>query len=166
MHVESVNSASLLELRAIVAQRLRAYGAFEGCTAEDRRIILAQACMVIFHLTAGKQGRVLYLTHLAPLADGVSSQTVLDTMARLCPDVIAAVQAYVAAWRARFRQDGSKHVRTLFTSVGNEAECATKRIDGMDGKSLCLYEAGIEPLGRSDRWRQTGGERAAPERYW
>jgi hypothetical protein len=55
---------------------------------------------------------------------------------------------------------------TLFTSMGNEAECATKRSDGMDGKSPCLYEAGIEPLGRSVRWMQTGGERAAPERYW
>ena len=33
-------------------------------------------------------------------------ERVLDTMARLCPDVIAAVQAYIAAWRARFRQDG------------------------------------------------------------
>jgi hypothetical protein len=50
--------------------------------------------------------------------------------------------------------------------MGNEAECATKRSDGMDGKSPCLYEAGIEPLGRSVRWMQTGGERAAPERYW
>jgi hypothetical protein len=30
----------------------------------------------------------------------------LDTMARLCPDVIAAVQAYVAAWHACFQQDG------------------------------------------------------------
>ena len=56
--------------------------------------------------------------------------------------------------------------RTSFTSVGSEAECATKRSDGMDGKSLCLYEAGIEPLGRSVRWMQIGGERAAPERYW
>jgi hypothetical protein len=55
---------------------------------------------------------------------------------------------------------------TSFTLVGNEAECATKRIDGMDGKSQCLYEAGTEPLGRSVRWRQPGGERAAPERYW
>src|SRR4029453_9381644 len=33
-------------------------------------------------------------------------ERVLDTMACLCPDVIAAVQAYIAAWRARFRQDG------------------------------------------------------------
>jgi hypothetical protein len=51
-------------------------------------------------------------------------------------------------------------------SVGNEAECATKHIDGMYGKSQCLYEAGTEPLGRSVRWMQPGGERAAPERYW
>ncbi len=64
MHVESVDTPSLLELRAIVAQRLQAYGAFEGCTAEDRRTILAQACLVIWHLTAGEEGRRMYLTHL------------------------------------------------------------------------------------------------------
>lgn len=49
---------------------------------------------------------MLYLSHLARTADGVSYEAVLDTMARLCPDVIAAVQGYVAAWRARFWQDG------------------------------------------------------------
>jgi hypothetical protein len=32
-------------------------------------------------------------------------QTVLDTLARLCPEVIAAVQEYVALWHARFWQD-------------------------------------------------------------
>src|SRR6266576_3344640 len=62
--------------------------------------------------------------------------------------------------------DLTNRVTTSFTSVGNSAECATKRSDGMDGKSPCLYEAGMEPLGRSVRWMQTGGERAAPERYW
>jgi hypothetical protein len=106
MRVESVDTPSLLELRAIVAQRLQAYGAFDGCTAEDRRTILAQACLAIWHLTAGDEGRMLYLTHLEPLADRARSQMVLDAMTRLCPEVIAAVQAYVAAWRARFRQDG------------------------------------------------------------
>jgi hypothetical protein len=106
MRVEVVDTPSLLELRAIVAQRLRAYGAFEGCTAEDQRAILAQACLVIVHLTAGNEGRTMYLAHLEPWADRARSQTVLDTMARLCPDVIAAVQGYVAAWRARFWQDG------------------------------------------------------------
>jgi hypothetical protein len=106
MHVESVNTPSLLELRAIVAQRLHAYGALEGCTAKDQRTILAQACLVIWHLTAGEVGRRLYLAQLSPPGDGVSSQTMLDTMARLCPDVIAAVQAYIATWHARFRQDG------------------------------------------------------------
>jgi hypothetical protein len=106
MHLDVVDTPSLLELRAIVAQRLRAYGAFEGCTPEDRRTILAQACLVIVHLTAGNEGRTMYLAHLEPSADRVSSQAVLDTMARLCPDVIAAVQGYVAAWRARFWQDG------------------------------------------------------------
>jgi hypothetical protein len=106
MHVESVDTPSLLELRAIVAPRLQAYGAFEECTAEARRTILAQACLVIWHLTAGNEGRLLYLKHLAPSADGVHSQAVLDTIARLCPDVIAAVQAYVAARHARVRQDG------------------------------------------------------------
>jgi hypothetical protein len=89
-----------------VAQRLRAYGAFEGCTAEDQRTILAQACMVIVHLTAGDEGRMLYLTHFGPPVDRARHQTVLDTLARLCPDVIAAVQGYIAAWRVRLRQDG------------------------------------------------------------
>jgi hypothetical protein len=106
MHVESVNTPSLLELRAIVVQRLQAYGAFEGCTTEDRRTILAQACMVIVHLTAGEEGRLLYRTRLGSPADGTPYQTVLDTMARLCPDVIAAVQGYIATWHMRFRQDG------------------------------------------------------------
>lgn len=106
MHVESVDTPSLLELRAMVAQRLQAYSAFEECTAADRRTILAQACLVIWHLTAGEEGRTWYLTRLAPPVDGTRSQTVLDTMARLCPDVIAAVQGYVAAWHTRFRQDG------------------------------------------------------------
>jgi hypothetical protein len=106
MHVESVDTPSLLELRAIVAQRLRAYGAFEGCSAEDQRAILAQACMVIVHLTAGDEGRMLYLTRLGPPVDRVRYQTVLDTLARLCPDVIAAVRGYIAVWRVRFRQDG------------------------------------------------------------
>src|SRR5262245_33636053 len=106
MHVESVNTPSLLELRATVAQRLQAYGAFDGCTAEDRRTILAQACLAIWHLTAGEQGRRLYRRYLGPPADGASSQGVLDALTRLCPDVIATVQGYVAACRARFWQDG------------------------------------------------------------
>jgi hypothetical protein len=106
MRVESVDTPSLLELRAIVAQRLQAYGTFEDCTAEDQRTILAQACMVIVHLTAGEEGRLLYRAHLGSPADWTPYKTVLDTIARLCPDIIAAVQAYVAAWRARFRQDG------------------------------------------------------------
>jgi hypothetical protein len=105
MHVESVDSPSLLELRAMVAQRLQDYGAFDECTAEDQRTILAQACLVIWHLTARDEGRMLYRTHLARTADGVSYEAVLDTMARLCPDVIAAVQGYVVAWHVRFRQD-------------------------------------------------------------
>ena len=62
MRVESVDIPSLLELRVTVAQRLQAYGAFEGCTAEDRRTILAQACMVIWHLTAGAQGSCILCT--------------------------------------------------------------------------------------------------------
>jgi hypothetical protein len=89
-----------------MARRLRGYGAFEGCTADDQRTILAQACMVIWHLTAGEEGRRLYLTQLGPAADQARSQTVLDTLARLCPDVITAVQGYITAWGARFRQDG------------------------------------------------------------
>jgi hypothetical protein len=105
MHVESVDTPSLRELRATVMQRLQEYGAFDECTAEDRRIILAQACLVIVHLTAGHEGRMVYLMHLGPPVDWSRSQGVLETMARLCPDVIAAVQGYVAAWHARFRQD-------------------------------------------------------------
>jgi hypothetical protein len=31
---------------------------------------------------------------------------VLDTMTRLCADVIAAVQGYIVMWRACFWQDG------------------------------------------------------------
>ena len=86
----------------MVARRLQAYGAFEGYTAEDRRTILAQACLVIWHLTAGDEGRTMYLTHLASPVDGTHSQAVLDTMACLCPEVIDAVQAYAALWRALF----------------------------------------------------------------
>ena len=36
MHVESVDTPSLLELRATVAQRLQAYGTFEDCTSGPR----------------------------------------------------------------------------------------------------------------------------------
>jgi len=39
---------------------------------------------------------MVHLTHFAPPAEGVSSQTVLDTIMRLCPDLIAAVQGYIA----------------------------------------------------------------------
>ena len=106
MNVESVDSPSLLELRAVVEQRLRAYGAFEGCTAAERRAILAQACMVVVHLTAGEEGRWLYLNRLGYAADGTRYRAVLDTMTRLCPDVITAVQGYIAAWGARFQRDG------------------------------------------------------------
>ncbi len=106
MHVESVDVPSLLELRAAVAQRLRAYGAFEGRTVEDQRTILAQACVVIWYLTAGEEGRRLYRTRLGRPADWTLYQTALDTMARLCPDVIDAVQSYIAMWRACFWQDG------------------------------------------------------------
>jgi hypothetical protein len=106
MRVESVDTPSLLELRVTVAQRLQAYGAFDGYTAEHRRTILAQACMVIWHLTAAAQGRIMYLMHLEPTADRARHQTVLDTMTRPCPDVSAAVQGYIAMWRARFWQDG------------------------------------------------------------
>jgi hypothetical protein len=122
-----VDTPSLLELRAIVARRLRAYGAFDGCTAEDQRTILAQACMVIVHLTAGEEGRRLYLMHLEPLTDRARSQMVLDTMARLCPDVIAAVRGYVAAWRTRFRQDGGHPTQW-------EGSC-----DGVNGALLAVF---------------------------
>jgi hypothetical protein len=85
---------------------LQAYGAFDECRAEERRTILAQVCLVIWHLTAEEQRRLIYLRHLSSPIDGTRHQTVLDTMARLCPEVIAAVQGYIALWRARFWQDG------------------------------------------------------------
>jgi hypothetical protein len=89
----------------MVAQRLQGYGAFEGCTVEDWRTILAQACLVIWHLSDGDEGRLIYPRHLSTPLDGVLYQTVLDTLAWLCPEVIAAVQGYVALWRVRFWQD-------------------------------------------------------------
>jgi hypothetical protein len=70
MRVESVDTPSLLELRAIVAQYLQAYGAFDGCAAEDQHSILAQACLVIWHLAAGDEGRTMYLRHLSPPVGG------------------------------------------------------------------------------------------------
>jgi hypothetical protein len=85
MHIESVDTPSLLALWAIVTRRLQAYGDFEGCTAADRRMILAQAYLVIRHLTAGNAGRTIYLTYLCPPVDRARYQAVLDTMARLCP---------------------------------------------------------------------------------
>jgi hypothetical protein len=106
MHVESIDTPSLLELRTKVAQRLRAYGTFEDCTAEDQRTILAQACMVIVHLTAGEEGRLIYHMYLSSSGGGTSYERMLDTIARLCPDVIATMQGYIATWRARFQQDG------------------------------------------------------------
>jgi len=68
----------------------------------------------------------------------------------------------------------TNRVMTSFTSVGNAAECATKRIDGMGEKPQCLYEAGVEPLGRSIQGYQldvkelplkgTGAARCRPPR--
>ncbi|MDQ3831768.1 MAG: hypothetical protein M3361_21225, partial [Candidatus Tectomicrobia bacterium] len=52
-----------LEPRATVVERLRAYGAFEDCTAGDQRTILGQVCMVIVHLTVEERGRRLYRVH-------------------------------------------------------------------------------------------------------
>jgi hypothetical protein len=51
----------------------------------------------------------MYLTHLCPPIDRAPYRAVLDTLTRLCPDVIAAVQGYVATWDIRFRQDGWAH---------------------------------------------------------
>ena len=102
MRVASVDTPSLQERRAMVAQRPQAYGAFDGCTPEDRDTILAQACVAIWHLTAGEEGRSMYFTHLGSPADGARYRAVLDIMTRLCPDVIAAVQGYMATWRIYF----------------------------------------------------------------
>ncbi len=83
--------------------RLRAYGAFEGCTAGDRRTILAQACVAVWHLTAGEEGWRLYRTHLGCPANWAPHERALDTMARLCPNVIAVVRGSIATWGLRFR---------------------------------------------------------------
>jgi hypothetical protein len=48
----------------------------------------------------------MYLTHVSSPAGGARYRAVLDTMARLCADVIAAVQGYIAMWRACFWQGG------------------------------------------------------------
>jgi hypothetical protein len=44
--------------------------------------------------------------HLSSPGNGTPSERMLDTMARLCPEVIAAVQEDIATWHTRFRQDG------------------------------------------------------------
>ena len=106
MHVESVDTPSLLELRAIVAQRLRAYGAFEE--VHRRGPAHDPGPGLHGHLASDRGGGGAAALSRAPRFPGRREpyETVLDTMTRLCPDVIAAVQGYVAAWRARFRQDG------------------------------------------------------------
>jgi hypothetical protein len=141
MHVESVDIPSLLELRVIVAQRLQAYGAFEGCSAEDRRTILAQACLVIWHLTAGEEGRTMYLTHLGRPADRARYQTMLDTMARLCPEVIAAVQGYIITWGARFRQDGWHPTQWAGCCEGVNAAILEVFVTDTRQQVLAAYEA-------------------------
>jgi hypothetical protein len=141
MHVESVDSPLLLELRAVVAQRLQGYGVFEECTAGDRRTILAQACLVIWHLTAGEQGRRLYLTHLAPPADGALYRTVLDMMTRLCPEVIAAVQGYIITWGARFRQDGWHPTQWAGCCEGVNAAILEVFVTDTRQQVLAAYEA-------------------------
>jgi hypothetical protein len=156
MHVESVDTPALLELRDLVAQRLRAYGAFDGCTAAERRMILAQACLAIWHLTAGKEGRRLYLTHLGPPVDGASSQRVLDTLARLCPDVIAAVQGYVAAWHARFRRDGWHPTQWEGCCEGLNGTLLEVFVTDTRQQVLAAYERNASRLAvliHRDRWR-------------
>jgi hypothetical protein len=140
MRVEVVDTPSLLELRAIVAQRLQAYGAFEGYSAEDQRTILAQACLVIVHLTAGDEGRTMYLAHLEPSADRARSQAVLDTMARLCPDVIATVQGHVAAWHARFRQDRWHPIQWEGCCEGLNGTLLEVFVTDMRQRALAAYE--------------------------
>jgi hypothetical protein len=105
--------------------------AFQGCTADDYRTILAQACLVIGYLTVGNEGRTTYLTHLCPPVDGARYQTVLDTMARLYPDVIAAVLGYIVLWCMRFWQDGWHLTRTILevfvTDTRQQALAACER---------------------------------------
>jgi hypothetical protein len=71
-----------------------------------KRSILAQVCLVIVPLTAGAQGRIIYLTHLDGPADEALSQAALDTMARLCPDVLEAMQGSVNTCCLHFWEDG------------------------------------------------------------
>jgi hypothetical protein len=67
---------------------------------------LAQACLIIVPLTAGAQGRIIYLTHLDGPADEALSQAVLHTIARLCPDVIEAMRGSVNICCLHFWDDG------------------------------------------------------------
>lgn len=56
------------------------------------RVILTDAEIDQMDPKRWAQGRQIYRTHLGSPADWTLYQTVLDTIARLCPDVIAAVQ--------------------------------------------------------------------------
>ena len=140
MRVESEDTPSLRKLRAMVAQRLQAYGAFDGCTTADRRTILAQACMVILHLTAGDEGRTMYLTHLCPPGDGSRFQAVLETMARLCPDIIAAIQGYITAWHTRFWRDGWHPTQWVGCCEGVNGTLLEVFVTDMRQQVLAAYE--------------------------
>jgi hypothetical protein len=105
MRVEFVDTPSLLELRASVAQRLPTSGAFEGCTAKDQRTILAQACMVIFHLTAGESGKRLYRMHLCPSADGPPARR-CSTPWRACVRMLSPPCRCTLPRGARYWQGG------------------------------------------------------------
>jgi hypothetical protein len=63
-------------LRSIMARRLQAYGAFEGCTATDP-MILTHACLAIVHLTGGEERRRLYLTCRRPGRRGKHGHSLL-----------------------------------------------------------------------------------------
>jgi hypothetical protein len=91
MRVESVDTPSLVELRAIVAQRLHACGAR---MVHRSSAVHHPGPTLHGHRSSHRweEGRTIYLTHLCPPVDRTRSQTVLDMMARLCPEVIAAVR--------------------------------------------------------------------------
>jgi len=104
-----------LEPRAPVVERLRAYGAFEGCPTGGQRTTLGQVCMVIVHLTVEERGRRLYRVNRCSGRRG-PYERMLDTLTRLCPDVVDAVSGCVTTWACIFSsvREGSwsyRHVR-------------------------------------------------------
>jgi hypothetical protein len=64
-------------------------------------------------------------------------------MARLCPDVIAAVQAYVAAWHARFRQNGWHPAQSEGCCDGLNATILEVFVTDTRQQALAAYERDV-----------------------